>query len=142
VPAAASDSRGRVRAVLLFGAFYLAVGIVTAALAKGASSHAMVVAWRLAAWVTSGVAFAAHIAYQQMRLRTPPRVTALHAALAAALGAGALAAAALARAAATGTGRPRLLAIAIVVWPVMTFVPAFLAALASATLLDRVRPRS
>jgi hypothetical protein len=128
--------------VLLAAAFYLVAGIGFAALAGAAATHRAVVAWRLAAWAASACAFALHIGYQHSRLRQAPRVTAFHAALAAALGAGGLAGAALLRATATGTGRPRLLSLALVVWPVMTFVPAFLAALAGAAILNRWRPRA
>jgi hypothetical protein len=72
-----------VRAVLVVGGVYLVAGILFAALAKSASSHQMVVAWRLAAWVIS--------------------------------------------------------ASALAVWPVITALPAFLVALASAAVLARAR---
>ena len=51
------------RAVLLVGAVYALVGIVFALPA----SHMR--AWRLAAWVVSGVAYATHVVYERFRLR-------------------------------------------------------------------------
>ena len=52
-----------IRAVLLVGAFYAIVGIVFAIPA----GH--VRAWRLAAWVVSGVGYAIHLGYERFRLR-------------------------------------------------------------------------
>jgi hypothetical protein len=57
--------------------------------------------------------------------------------LAVALGALALAAAAIFHALFSGTGNTRLLAIALVAWPILTAVPAFLVALAVAAALAR-----
>jgi hypothetical protein len=79
---------------MLAGAVYLVAGITFAALAGWAPSPQMRVAWRLAAWLTSGAAFAAHVGYEHFRLRTLPLATASHAAAAVAVGAFALAVAA------------------------------------------------
>ena len=127
--------------LLVVGAFYFVAGFTLAALA-GAASPRMRIAWRLTAWLVSAIAFVAHIGYEQSRLRHSPPVTALHASLAAALGAFALAAAATIRAASTGEGNLRLLAIALVAWPALTAVPAFLVALFAAAVLGRMRRRS
>ncbi len=96
------------------------------------------IAWRLGAWIVSGVVFAAQIAYEQLRWRSPVRATALHAALAAALGAFGLAAAATLRALVGGSGRLMLHAISLLAWPFVTALPAFLVALAAAAVLARV----
>jgi zinc transporter ZupT len=125
-----------VRAVLLVGALYLAAGLVFGALAGSAGSNQVRVAWRLAAWLISAVAFGAHIVYEQVRLRSSPRTTALHACLAAGLGAFGLAVAAWQHSQATQHHFP---ASAIAIWPVMIAVPAFLVALAVAAVL-RARP--
>ena len=125
-----------VRAVLLVGILYLAAGLVFGALAGSAGSDQVRVAWRLAAWVISAAAFAAHIVYEQIRLRSSLRTTALHAALAAGLGAFGLAVAAKLHAQATQHHFP---AIAIAIWPVMTALPAFVVALAAAAVLTRAR---
>ena len=125
-----------VRAVLLVGILYLAAGLVFGALAGSAGSNQVRVAWRLAAWLISAAAFAAHIVYEQVRLRSSSRTTALHAALAAGLGAFGLAVAARLHAQATQHHFP---AIAIAIWPVMTALPAFVVALAAAAVLTRAR---
>jgi len=95
----------------------------------------MVVAWRLAAWIVSAIAFAAHIRYDQSRLGNPPKATAIHVAVGVAIGAFGLAAAAVVHALTTGTGNLRLLGIALVAWPAITAIPAFLVVLAAATVL-------
>jgi hypothetical protein len=115
------------------GLLYLVIGIAFAALARAGG-----VAWRLAAWVISGVLFAAHIGYEHARMRSPPRTTALHAALAVALGAFGLAAAATVHAVATASLRGAF-AIALVAWPILTGLPAYLVALALAAGLSLVR---
>lgn len=84
----------------------------------------------------SAAAFAAHIVYEQVRLRSSSRTTALHASLAAGLGAFGLAVAARLHAQATQHHFP---AIAIAIWPVMTALPAFVVALAAAAVLTRAR---
>src|SRR5712664_3078487 len=125
-----------VRAVLLVGVTYFAVGIIFATLAAGAASHQIRAAWRLAAWLISAVVFGAHVGYGQLQLRSSPRTTALHASLAVALGAGALAVAAIVRAhGVPGHGRY----LAFLVWPVLSGPPAFVVALAVAAVLARAR---
>ena len=133
------DSSARTKWIpvtIFVGIFYLVTGIVFAALAARASSHQGVVTWRLAAWVISGAAFVAQIGYEQARLRSSARTSALHAALAAALGAFGLAAAALIHR--HGVAGPTGYA-AFLVWPVLVFIPAFVAAFAVAVVLSRVR---
>jgi hypothetical protein len=120
------------RAVLFVGVLYVVAGLIAAALARSAASNQMRVAWRLAAWVISAAAFAAHIGYEQIRLRSSPRTTGLHAALAVALGAFAIAVAARLHS-------QHFPAFALVVWPVLTALPAFVVALAAAAVLTRVR---
>ena len=128
------SSRLWVRALLLAGVAYAAIGIVFAALAVDAN-HVRV--WRLAAWVASAVVAAAHIWYEQYRLGSSPRPTALHAAGAVALGAFGLALAANVHWLVAGTHGQRPPLLALPVWPVVTAVPAFLAALAVAAVLAR-----
>src|SRR3989442_15613820 len=69
--------------MILVAVAYMAIGIVFAALAADAN---YVRVWRLAAWLASAAAAAAHIGYEHYRLRSSPRPTALHAAGAVALG--------------------------------------------------------
>jgi hypothetical protein len=118
-------------AMLLAAVVYLVAGIGFATLAGRADSHEMRVAWRLAAWVVSAVGFAAHIAYEQLRLGSSPRTTALHASWAVALGAFALAVAATEHARAASRYQASY-ALALLLWPVLTALPAFVVALAAA----------
>jgi hypothetical protein len=98
----------------------------------------MRVTWRLAAWVISAAAFAAHIGYEHVRLRSSPGTTALHTSLAVALGAFALAVAANVHAQVVSSYRPSH-AVALVAWPVLTALPAFVVALAVAAGLAVAR---
>jgi hypothetical protein len=115
------------------GLGYALVGIVFAV----PTSH--VRAWRLAAWAVSAVGFAAHIAYERFRLRSPPGSAALHVALAAALGAFGLAVGANIHSLSAGADdRHRLLLLlSLAIWPVITAVPAFLVALVASVVLRR-----
>ena len=136
------DISGRrlwVRAMVLVAVAYMAIGIVFAALAADAN---YVRVWRLAAWIASAAATAAHIGYEHYRLRSSPRPTALHAAGAVALGAFGLALAANIHWLVAGTHGQRPPLLALPVWPVITALPAFLAALAVATVLARVSRRA
>ena len=130
------SSRSWVRALLLVAVAYAAIGIVFARLAVDAN-HVRV--WRLAAWLASAVVAAAHIWYEQYRLGSSPRPTALHAAGAVALGAFGLALAANVHWLFAGTHGQRPPLLALPVWPVVTALPAFLAALAIAAVLARFR---
>jgi len=129
------------RAVILLGVVYLVAGITSATLAGRAASNQMRVTWRLAAWAISAAAFAAHIGYEHVRLRSSPGTTALHASLAVALGAFALAVAAVVHAvhSQTASSHQHRLALALIVWPVLTALPAFVVALAAAAGLARAR---
>jgi hypothetical protein len=88
--------------------------------------------------VACAAAYAAHIGYEHFRLINSPRVTALHAAMAVALGALLLAVGANIHDLGAASGyRPRML-IALVAWPLLTAVPAFLVALVVAAVLARL----
>lgn len=129
-----------VRAVLLVGVLYCAVGILFGILAGQAASAEMTIAWRRAAWVVSAIAFGAHIVYDQVRLRCSPTLTALRASSAAGLGAFGLAVAANIHAQSVAPDqRPHNLLLSLALWPVVTAVPAFMVTLVSAMALDRGR---
>ena len=146
-PATVAAERGLVKtklspglpAVILLGVVYLLVGITFGTLAGRAASHQTQVAWRLGAWLVSAAAFAGHIGYEQFRLRTSRRKTALHVALCAALGAFGLAVAATVHAQLAGASNQRAFAIALVAWPVLCGLPAFVVALAAAAALGLTR---
>jgi len=126
--------------VVLVGIAYFVVGFVFAALANPSDQVRM---WRLAAWVASTAVFAAHIVYEHFRLGNPPRATALRAAVAVAAGAFLLAAAATVHASVAVSHAPywRFL-LALVVWPVITALPAFLVALVAGAALARLSRRT
>ena len=129
-----------VRAVVLLGIFYFAVGILFGILAGQAASTEMRIVWRRTAWVVSAIAFGAHIVYDQARLRGVPGITALRVSSAAALGALGLAIAANIHARSVAPDqRPSNLLISLALWPGMTGVAAFVVALVTAMVLDRVR---
>ena len=113
----------------LFGIVYLVVGV---AFPNPPAANKMQFMWRLAAWLTCAVAFAIHIGLEHFRFRNAPLRTALHAALSVAIGAFGLAAAANIHALRSGTANQRLLALAFVIWPIITGVPAFVVALIAA----------
>lgn len=121
----------------MVGVFYGVVGIVFGRLA-GVAGPA--IAWRWAAWLLSAIAFAAHIRYEFFRLRHPALETATHAAQAAALGAFLLALAATIHAEIVGTNQHHLFAIALVAWPALAGIPAFLVALALTAVFARTTP--
>jgi len=139
----ASHRQSWVRAVILFGVVYGVVGIVFGTLASPSVSAQVRVTWRLAAWVASAAVYAAHIGYEHFRLGHSPRSTALHAAMAVALGAFALAVAATVHSSSAASSSPlwRFL-VALVIWPVATALPAFLVALLVAAVLARLPRRS
>jgi hypothetical protein len=114
------------RAVLLTGALYCSIGIVFSAFAARSS---MAVAWNVASFVVSFIAFAIHIGYEHFSLGNRPLIVGLHTALAVALGAFLLAVSANIRSIGVATSNHPLLAIALVVWPLMTGIPAFVVAL-------------
>ena len=118
---------------ILAGTLYLIIGVGFAPL-----SVPSVFFWRLAAWMVSAVVYVAHIGYEHFRIRSSPRLTALHVAFGAAVGAFGLAAAAIVHSMVTGTGNLRLLGFALLIWPLITGVPAFVVALVLTAVLDRV----
>lgn len=129
------DASGRkwIRAALLIGVVYFLIG-------RGftlPADHAHL--WRLAAWLASAAVAAAHIGYEHFRLNSSPRATALHAAVAVALGAFLLAVAATVHAVMVPSHAPswRYL-LALVLWPIFTALPAFLVALVVAAVLARL----
>ncbi|HKN58575.1 MAG TPA: hypothetical protein VJV97_06965 [Gemmatimonadaceae bacterium] len=135
-----SDRRGHWGlTAILFGLVYFVAGIVSGGLAAAAASTQGRTAWRLAAWVASAAAFAAHIRYEHVRMRSSPVRTAWHTAAAVALGAFGLAAAANIRAQITLAHARPLLRLSLLIWPVMSGIPAFVVALAAAAFLARTR---
>ena len=135
----ASDRKRWLRAVVLFGAVYLVIAIAFGQFASWAASDSMRETWNRMAFLASGVAFAVHIGYEHFRLGHSPLITASHVSMAVALGAFALALKANIHDLGSAAGhRPRML-IALVAWPLLTGVPAFVVALVSAGGLALIR---
>jgi hypothetical protein len=115
---------------IVIGVLYCVIGIVFALPSN------QVRMWRLAAWVASAAVYAAHIAYEHFRLRNSPRSTALHVAVAVAIGGFVLAVAATIHSlfAPPNYTRWRFL-LALVAWPIITALPAFIVGVAMAWAL-------
>jgi hypothetical protein len=128
---------------MFFAVVYPVVGITFAALANPSASSEMRVTWRLAAWLVSAAAFAAHLAYEYFRLQSSPLRAALHVSVAVALGAFALAVWVNVHAH-WGASRQQspLAPWALVVFPAVTGAPAFVVALVAVAVLARTRRRS
>jgi hypothetical protein len=127
----ASRRQAWVRAALLVGAAYFLIGRVFALPSDNVRVS------RLAAWMLSGLAYAAHIWYEHFRLRNSPRLTALHVATAVAIGGFALAVAGMIHSLSTASSIRPAWILALVLWPAITGVPAFLGALVAAAVLTR-----
>ena len=139
-----ADNSGRQRSlngVLLAAVLYLAIGITSAALGRLAASNDRRFFWRLSAFGISAVVFVTHVAYEQFRLRNAVWPTAWHASKAVALAAFALALGAVSRGLESASGLQSKMLVALVAWPLLTGVPAFIVAAAGAALLARARLR-
>jgi cytochrome c biogenesis protein CcdA len=125
-----------IRAAVLAGALYLIAGLVFAALAGRAPSPALRTTWRAAAYLVSAIVFAVHIRHEHTRGGRSLTI-AMHVSIGVALGACALALAANVHALSTPSANRVRLAVALVAWPLLTGVPAFLVALLAASILKR-----
>lgn len=119
---------------------YLVIGVVTAYLAGVATSIPVRTAWRLIAWGLSLVVFVVHLLRERRRAPGTAFTAALRSAAGVALGAFAVAAAGPMRAH-WGQADQWRAALALVLWPLLTGVPAFLAALAGGALILRREPQ-
>jgi hypothetical protein len=128
----ASDRQPWFRTAVLLGAVYFVFGVAFAAFASWSASNSMRETWNRLGFLASGVAFALHIGYEHFRLRNSPLITASHVSMAVALGAFALAVSANVHGYKVGSSNKRLLAFALVAWPAITAIPAFVVALVAA----------
>lgn len=130
------------RPAMFFAVVYPIVGIAFAALASPSASNQMRVTWRLAAWLISIAAFAIHLGYEHSRLRSSPLRAALHVSGAVALGGFLLAVWVNVHGHWVAAGHQSSLAPwALVVFPLVTGVPAFVVALVAVAVLDRMMER-
>ena len=128
----ASRRQPWIRAALLVGVAYFLIG-------RGftlPADHIQV--WRLAAWIVSAVAYAMHIGYEHFRLRNSPRLAALHVAVAVAIGGFGLAVAGMIHSLSTTSAIRPVWLLALVIWPAVTAIPAFLVAFAAGVVLRRL----
>jgi hypothetical protein len=130
------DASGRRWLMAAVGAavVYAVVGVVFAWPATQAR------AWRLAAWLVSAVVYGLHILSEWHEGRTPAPA-AFHVASGVALGSFGLAMGAIMHSLSivSSPRHQRLLLIALVAWPVITSVPAFLVALGVSVVYRRCR---
>lgn len=124
------------------GVFYAVVAVVSGALAGAAGSVRMLLMWRWLAFIVSGMAFAWHVLREASREPSTLRSTASHAALGAGIGGFGIALAANVHELTAGSGYRLTILLALVTWPIVTAVPAFLLALVGATLLGAMRRRA
>lgn len=118
------------------GLLYVIIGLVSAALTGGVWGPRMRF-WRGMAWVLSAIIYGVHIARERLGMRHTAVSTALHAALGAALGALGLAISATIHGYAVSTPHLRALKLSLLIWPIITAVPAFVVALLAAFVLRR-----
>ena len=137
-----TNERKWFRAILTFAVVYLVVGFGFAALGNSSATIQIRNFWRLAAWVVSAVAYLAHIWYEHFRLQNSPRTTALHTSSAAAIASFGLAVSANIHAQFVSSSNPTMLALSLVLWPLMTLVPAFGVAFILALGLVRWRKKN
>jgi hypothetical protein len=123
------------RTVIIIGAIYSLDGIVFGIFAGWSKSHTMVFIWRLAAWLTCALLFAGHIWYEHYRFNNSSLKTALHTSSAAAVGAFGLSVAANINALFVSSTNQILLAFSLLIWPVLTLVPAFITAFVVTSVL-------
>ena len=120
---------------ILVGLVYCAIGILFAV----PNTH--VQAWRFAAWIMSAIVYATHIWYEYVRLRNSGKSTALHVAIAVGIGGLGLAIRALVHSLVAPPDYSRLrFGLALILWPILTGVPAFIVALGTTLLLNPLRP--
>jgi hypothetical protein len=127
--------------LLIIGVIYCLDGIVFGMFAGWSKSHTMAIVWRLASWLTCAVLFAVHIWYEHYRFSNSPRKTALHTSSAAGIGAFGLAVAANIHAQFVSSANQILLALSLVIWPILTALPAFIVALVITSILQYFHKR-
>ena len=122
--------------IVAVGLCYFAIGFLTVAISRQVARSGLQPV-RLAAWAISAVVFGAHIWYEARRAGGAPARTALRNALAVALGGFLIAVVATVHALSAGSARvvPQLLAL--VAWPVLLGMPAFLVAWGAAAVTLR-----
>ena len=132
-----SDQKAWTPDALLAGVAYLIVSLCFGTLAGWASSDQSRFGWRLAAWIVSFVIYACHISYDYLKLQNTPLISSLDVAAGVALGGFLLAVAAIVHALSTGSGNLSLLLLALLVFPLITGLPAFVIGFVGTSLRRR-----
>jgi hypothetical protein len=138
---APSRSSG-LRDVVAASLAYVMVGIITAGLAGAAASLAATKAWRLAGWALSLAVFMVHVVASRHRQPGSPLGAAARVAIAVAVAALVLAIVGPVRG---HWGEPaigRVALLSVVLWPLMTGIPAFGVAVAVGHVIDRIGRRA
>lgn len=130
------------RSVILTGLVYIVIGVVAVGFAGSAASAHSRNAWRFAAWLSSVIAFAIHVAYERFRGDATAVRSARYAAGAVALGAFALAAVGPVRSHWAADNFWRTVGLSVVLWPLLTGIPAFLVAFVFGSFLGRIAGRN
>jgi hypothetical protein len=125
------------RAALLAVLAYIVSSFAAAALAGSANSAAGRTSWRLVGWIVPLIVFSIHVSYECVRRGNPSMRVARHVAVAVALGAFLFAAGAPVASHWSEGHLSRLVLLSLVLWPILTGVPAFVAAFAAASILGR-----
>ena len=120
-----------IRAAILTGVVYLIIGRVFAI------NHELLRQWRIAAWLLSAIAYGVHLWYELTWLRSSARTAAGHVALGVALGAFGIAVAGMIHSYNTGVGLRATWLIALLAFPALTALPAFIVALGVGAMLPR-----
>jgi hypothetical protein len=125
-----------VSATFVAGCLYLLIGLVSADFAGGVPGPRQRF-WRWMAWVLSAIVFGTHVARDRIRMRFSAASTAFHAALGAALGALGLAISATIHGYRVSTPHLRAVQLSLLIWPVITAIPAFFVAFLAAIAIRR-----
>src|SRR5437763_682331 len=136
----ASHGKSWIGRAILLGCAYLLISLAFSALDKSSAANP-VRFWRIATWAVCLGLYFGQIGYECLRLGNPPRATALHAAAGVCIGSFGLAAAAIVHSLVASHGSLRPLIVALLIWPVITGIPAFFVALGASGSLARIRRR-
>ena len=134
-----SENKNRLKTIIIFAIIYFFIGIITADISNPLTSSGTQVAWRLTAFAVSAVVFAVHIRLESIRLLHSPQMSAINTSSAVALGTFVIAVAANINAMLNGSSSKNWLALALLIWPIVTGVLSFLAAYIAAGLITWIR---
>jgi hypothetical protein len=133
-----SSAKKWIPPALLAGVLYFVVGFCLGTFAGSASSDQSRFGWRLAAWLVSLGIYLGHICYEYFKLKNTPLISSLHLGGGVALGGFLIAISAIVHALSTGSGNLGLLLLALLAFPLVTALPAFVIGFVGTTLLQRI----